>query len=156
MLAYVFWHRPKVDVEIVEYEAAQREFHAALPGTSACLRIAALPFGDGRRGYEDWYLVDDWSALGELNATAVDDVRGKGHDRAASLAGAGWGAIYELIRGAERIPEGVEWLEKPRGEPSDEFVAPLSHESVWRRQLALGPGPEFCGAVAAASTRTRL
>lgn len=156
MLAYVFWHRSREGVDAGAYEEAQRAFHAALQTPSACFRLERLPFGDGEDGYEDWHLVDDWTAIGELNARAVDEARRPAHDQAASLAGAGWGAIYELARGIERIPEGVEWLEKPRGEPSEEFIASLPHESVWRRQLALGPGPEFCSSTTASDVRRRI
>lgn len=156
MLAYVFWHRPRSGVGVDEYEERQREFHSSLDASSACFRIAELPFGDRDRAYEDWYLVDGWAALGELNESAVDSLRRNPHDRAATHAAAGWGSVYMLARGTEEIPDGVEWLEKPRGEPSDEFVASLPHGAIWRRQLVLGPAPEFCCSTANALSRTRL
>ena len=56
MLAYVFWRRPKDDVDREAYEAAQREFHRTLDIASACFRLAKLPFAESS-GYEDWYLV---------------------------------------------------------------------------------------------------
>ncbi|HEX6688350.1 MAG TPA: hypothetical protein VF085_06760 [Solirubrobacterales bacterium] len=143
MLAYVFWHRPGEGVDVATYEQAQRAFHTAIKLESACFRVERLPFAkDG--GYEDWYLVEDWAALGELNARAVDSAREGTHDRAAALAAGGWGGLYESVRGPAKIPKGTEWLDKPRGEPAAEFVASLPHESVWRRQLVLGPAPEFC------------
>ena len=46
------------------YEEAQRAFHASLESTSACFRVAELPFKRRESGYEDWYLVEDWK--GEL------------------------------------------------------------------------------------------
>jgi hypothetical protein len=153
MLAYVFWHRPRADVEPAVYEAAQRGFHRALAMESACFRLAAFPFDDGRPGYEDWYLVADWAGLGELNESAVDADRLPGHDRVAEMATDGWGAVYALARGDATIPAGAEWLEKPRGEPSDEFIAALPSQTVWRRQLVLGPAPEFCAATAPAAGR---
>jgi hypothetical protein len=156
MLAYVFWHRPRPDVEAVEYEGAQRDFHAALEIPSACFRMAELPFGEAAGGYEDWYLVDDWAALGKLNAEAIDSIRLGQHNRAASGVRQGWGGVYELVRGAAAIPVGTKWLDKPRGEPSGAFVASLHHGGVWRRQLVLGPAPEFCCSVAAADARTPL
>ena len=64
MLAYVFWHRPQGDTDLVSYEEAQRAFHNALELTSACFRLAELPFGEGSSGYEDWYLVEDWEQTG--------------------------------------------------------------------------------------------
>jgi hypothetical protein len=70
-LAYVFWHRPREDVDPAGYEDSLRAFHATLDLPSASFRLEALPF-DERGGYEDWYLVEDWARLGELNAAAVD------------------------------------------------------------------------------------
>lgn len=155
MLAYVFWHRPEAAADASAYEEAQRAFHAAIEVPSSSFRIERLPFGEGD-GYEDWYLVEDWTALGVLNAHAVDSGRRNQHDQAASHAAAGWGSVYELVRGVADIPAGVEWLDKPRGEPSAEFVSSLPHDSVWRRQLALGPAPEFCCSTTSAVSRTRL
>jgi hypothetical protein len=143
MLAYVFWHRPRAGVVPGDYERAQRAFHASIETPSACFRLARLPFAD-EAGYEDWYLVDDWQGLGELNRAAVDRTHRPGHDRAAEMAATGWGGLYELVQGEAVIPEGTEWLDKPPGEPSAEFIASLPHQSVWRRQLVLGPALEFC------------
>lgn len=147
MLAYLFWHRPRAGVEAGEYEAAQRGFHARLESPSACFAVAELPFAGGAEGaaYEDWYLVDDWAALGALNAAAVDARRRPEHDRAAALAGDGWGGVYALARGEAAIPAAVRWLEKPRGQALDSFVADLGGApAVWQRQLVLGPAPEVC------------
>ena len=129
MLAYVFWHRPQAGVEVEEYEAALRQFHSALGNPSACFRIGELPFGDREAGYEDWYLVEDWTHLGELNIHAIEGPRRGPHDRTASLVQEGWGAVYALIKGAATIPDGVEWRDKPRGEPSGDFVASLAAPS---------------------------
>jgi hypothetical protein len=155
MLAYVFWHRPEATADVAAYENAQRSFHAAIEVPSTCFRVERLPFAEGG-GYEDWYLIEGWAALGELNGHAVDAVREELHARAASHAAAAWGALYEAVRGEGAIPDGVEWLDKPRGEPSAAFIASLPHESVWRRQLVLGPAPEFCGTVASSANRARL
>jgi hypothetical protein len=155
VLAYVFWHRPAAAADVTAYEAAQRPFHAAIEVPSASFRIERLPFGDGS-GYEDWYLVEDWAGLGKLNESAVDNARRDQHDHAASNAAAAWGSVYELVRGTAEIPAGVEWLDKPRNEPSADFIASLPHTSIWRRQLVLGPAPEFCGAGGASSARTPI
>lgn len=155
MLAYVFWHRSRRGVDIDAYEEAQRSFHAKLEVPSASFRLATLPFTEGS-GYEDWYLVESWAAMGVLNDAAVDTTRGDQHERAASLAADGWGGIYSLERGAETIPEEVEWFDKPRGEPSGEFIASLPHGAVWRRQLVLGPAPEFCLAAPNSASRQRI
>ncbi len=144
MLAYLFWHRPAPGVEAEEYEAAQREFHAGLEVPSACFHVAELPF-DAGPGYEDWYLVEDWSALGGLNAAAIDAVRGPGHDRAAALVGAGWGGVYALVRGVAEIPAAASWRHKPRGRGLDAVLADAPSEAaIWQRQMVLGPAPELC------------
>jgi hypothetical protein len=155
MLAYLFWHRPKPDSDVAAYEDAQRAFHAGLDVPSACFRLAELPFG-GDAGYEDWYLIEDWQELGELNRAAVDPTRGPFHNRAASSAAMGWGGVYSLMRGPAAIPDGVEWLDKRRGDPSDDFVAALPHDAVWRRQLVLGPAPEFCVSAAPSPSREQI
>lgn len=143
MLAYVFWHRARDDADPAVYEQAQRSFHASLETQSASFRLAELPF-TGKDGYEDWYLVEDWEALGKLNRAAVDSVRTPAHDHAASNAADGWGAIYALAREPVAIPDQVEWLDKPRAMSYDNFTATLPETTIWQRQMVLGPGPEFC------------
>jgi hypothetical protein len=155
MLAYVFWHRPRRDVDPTDYEEGQRVFQAALGAQAASFRLAELPF-EGGPGYEDWYLAEDWRALGELNEAAVDSVRRASHDHAATMSGEGWGSIYGLAKGTAAIPDGIAWLEKPRGEASGAFVESLPNETIWRRQMALGPGPEFCAVAAALPARVRI
>jgi len=155
MLAYLFWHRPWEGAETAAYEEAQRRFHERLEVPSACFRLAALPFGSGG-GYEDWYLVEGWERLGVLNEAAVDATRGPSHDRAASMTGAGWGGLYAHLRGATEVPAGVRWEEKPLGQPSQEFVGALPEGAVWRRQLVLGPAPEFCLATSVSPGRERV
>jgi hypothetical protein len=75
----------------------------------------------------------------------------------ARAAAAGAGALYRLVRGE---PEGIEpavaearfaaWLTKGKQRTYDELFAslePLTTQpgvSLWRRQMVLGPAPEFC------------
>jgi len=157
MLAYVFWHRARDDADPAAYAQAQRSFHASLETPSASFRLAELPF-IGKNGYEDWYLVEGWAALGELNRAAVDSRRRIDHDRVASLATDGWGAVYALAGGRATIPDHVEWLEKPRETSYDDFVTSLPEATIWQRQMVLGPGPEFCVAAHApgATVRERI
>jgi hypothetical protein len=142
-LAYVFWHRPARDVSRGDYERAQAEFHARLEWPSATFRRDRLPFIE-KDGYEDWYLVEGWADLGALNAVAVDANHRAAHDAAAAGLAAGWGGIFALVRGAFEIPASPRWLDKPRGEATDDFLAGLDAPLIWRRQLVLGPAPEFC------------
>lgn len=156
MLAYVFWHRPRSGVEPAAYEQAQRGFHARLGVRSASFRVAALPFGDSGAGYEDWYLVEDWHGLGELNAAAVDSQRRPHHDLAAAMAGSGWGGIYALLRGEFSPPEQASWVEKPGWEAVDDFVAAHNATSVWQRQMVLGPAPELCIGAPGGGSRAQI
>lgn len=144
MPAYLFWHRPRPGVDADEYEEAQRGFHARLEVESACFRVEALPFDKGP-GYEDWYLVGDWQALGELNETAVD-ARHKGdHDRAAAMVSEGWGGIYACVQGPATIPAQAHWSYKPHRQSTADFLAGFEAVTpVWQRQMVLGPAPEFC------------
>jgi len=155
VLAYLFWHRPKTGVRIDAYEEAQRAFHRALAVDSACFAVTELPFSS-EPGYEDWYLVDDWADLATLNRMAVDALRRDPHDRAAAMAGSGWGGVYSLARGSPAIPQGIEWLGKSRGVPYEAFIASLAEGPLWQRQMVLGPSPEFALATGPSPTRRRL
>jgi hypothetical protein len=139
VLAYVFWHQPAEGVDIETYEVRLRAFHAALAVPSASFRLKALPWRH-EPGYEDWYLVDEWAALGALN----DRAPGPAHDSAATASAHGWGGVYRLVRGPADPPAAARWLAKPRGEPYDRFLAGLDAEAVWQRQMVLGPAPELC------------
>ena len=155
MLAYVFWHEPRPHTDRAEYERRLRAFHRALaenppPGfvTSKAYRAE----GTGRHhvevGYEDWYLVEGWSALGSLNDAAMSGLRRAPHDEAAALAASGTAGVYRLLRGTPQAGEKrfALWLGKPRGVRYDEFTRRLDSigETLWQRQMVLGPGPEFC------------
>jgi hypothetical protein len=155
MLAYVFWHRPRAGVDIALYEEAQQSFHASLEAPSACFHVAELPFA-GEDGYEDWYLVEDWNGLGELNRSAVDAERKAAHNLAASMSADGWGSVYSLVRGPAAIPEAVDWRDKPRGEASKEFVVSLPETTIWQRQMVLGPAPELCVATSKPDRRRKV
>jgi hypothetical protein len=160
MLAYVFWHRPRAGVAAADYERRLGAFHSRLPAPSGCFRISSLPFAEGE-GYEDWYLVDGWADLGDLNAVAISGVRRDPHDAVAEAADEGWGGVYALIRGDRRPPLSARWVSKPAGESYEVFLDTVQARTVWQRQMVLGPAPEFCvvedGDVApgaAAATRT--
>jgi hypothetical protein len=149
-LAYVFWHRPADGVEPPDYEARLAGFHRALAadpprgyGGSCALRLA-------HGGYEDWYLIPDWAALGELNAHAVRGSRAGPHDAAAARAGDGTAGVYAHLAGPVQPPAQPHgaWLAKPAGLPYAEFHAALGATlppgaSAWQRQLTLGPAGEY-------------
>ena len=166
MLAYVFWHRPRAGTDVAEYEQAQLAFHASLRRTppagmrgSVVFRVQGLPWlepaGDGESAYEDWYLLEDYAALGVLGEAAVGHGHRTAHDRAASAYGIGAGGLYGLVEGsAEASPLEAAtlaaWVAREPGAPRRELEDLLAdgidprQASLWRRQLVLGPAPEFC------------
>lgn len=156
MLAYLFWHAPAAGEDRASYEAALLAFQAELtrvgpPGllSARTARVDSLPWLAGP-GYEDCYVVADYAALGELNAAAVDARRIAAHDRVARASVHGVGALYARQAGdGDGSGEHCAYLGKPPGDSYASFaarIAPLhapSGCSLWRRQLVLGPGPEF-------------
>ena len=157
MVAYVFWHRGTG--ARAPYEANLRAFHAALAADppagflrSVAVRLDAAPWLPGEGGaYEDWYAVEGWGALGELNAGAVTGSRRAPHDAVAGLAEMGDGGIYAPVDAGELgrafdAPVAT-WLDKPLGLPYAEWHERLAAEAaggaVWQRQMVLGPAPEY-------------
>jgi hypothetical protein len=157
-LGYVFWHAPASVGDVAAYEDDLLAFHASLAADPPTGFVRSETFGlagaswlsQAGASYEDWYLVSDWAAVGELNRAAVATAHLASHDRVAHQAGSGAGAIYELHAGGEPAGSGVRtWFAKPAGWSYGrlyEALAPALDEggSLWRRQLVLGPAPEFC------------
>lgn len=113
MLAYLLWHRPRADVEREAYERAAEHFHRSLAHSppagfcgSALYRVGELPWladaGTDRALYEDWYLVEDFTALGVLNEAAVAYGHRGAHEEIARRFGAGAGGLYGLVEGHAR------------------------------------------------------
>jgi len=158
MLAYVFWHRPRAGVVREAYEDALIALHRSLASAgieTAAFRLEQLPFA-ARGGYEDWYLVENWSAVGMLGETALSGVHAARHEAVAGLSGESWGGLYALVRGAPRPPAGARWVQKPRGESVELLLAREKAAAAWRRQLVLGPAPEMCLAAQPSAMREPL
>jgi hypothetical protein len=151
MLAYVFWHWPAPALAREAYVARLLAFHRALraappPGFrgSRVLAVEGAPWAPAAAAYEDWYLVDDFAALGALNEAAVTAARREPHDGVARLAGGGAGGVYRRLSTGGAVPPVVHWASKPAGEGYPSFLARLPAAEAWQRQLVLGPAPEFC------------
>jgi hypothetical protein len=162
MLAYLFWHRPRSGAGGEEYEQALLGFHrslARLPpvGTlrSSSFRLSRSPWPEevvvAGRLYEDWYLVEDYAALGVLNQAAVGRGHRTRHDAVAHRAGFGAGGLYELVEGEGGLAgEPAVWVARPPETRRPELAELLAdgidpgRASLWQRQLVLGPAPEFC------------
>ena len=173
MLAYISWHLPAATVKAAAFEQALERFHRSLAHRppsgfrgSAAFRARGLPWlaqddagagavstGPGPvAGYEDWYLVDGWSALGVLEEAAVARGHHSSHAAVAAMAGVSKGAIYRLIEGLprlERAPLAV-WVKRSPGHApvtiEDLLADGMERDAVglWRRCLGLGPAPEYC------------
>ncbi len=161
MLAYLLWHRPADGVEREAYEHACERFHRSLHHAppaglrgSAVLRLAECPWlaSPLEATYEDWYLLDDFTALGVLNEAAVAHGHRGAHDGVARHFGTGAGGLYGLLEGHADLadaPHAV-WVSRPPGEPCGELAQLLAdgidpaHTSLWRRALVFGPAPEYC------------
>src|SRR5919199_6063594 len=138
MLAYLFWHEPAPGVDLDRYVGLLRAFHAVLHAApppsfvrSWSVRLGAAPWDGGpARPFEDWYLVEDWAALGTLNEAAVRAPRGEAHDAIAALAINGRGGLYALQHGTLDGPAPwAGWVAKPHGRPYETFE-PALHEAV--------------------------
>ena len=142
MLAYLFWHRPAPDA--AEYERRLAGFHERLradppPGFVKSVVFAVdVPWMG--QSYEDWYVVEDWTALGVLNASAVDSSHRPEHDAVARDAAKGAGGVFRFLEGELALEDvgAAGWSarrpEVPEGVPY----------ALWQRQMVLGPAPEWC------------
>jgi hypothetical protein len=158
MLAYVFWHWTDT-ADIADYEKRLAGFHRALVGAlpagfrrSSSARVKGAPWIPRLEGYEDFYLVEDFAALGILNDAAVEGSRKEPHDRAAAVAAGGAGGLYRLIAGDPALIASTYayWFGKPAGMTYAELtvlLAPVTAApgvALWQRQMVLGPAPEYC------------
>ena len=154
MLAWVFWHSRYEHVTEEEYRRALAAFHAGVEAVAPdgllgirTVRHDSVPWLPSPvEVYEDWHFVRDSAALDRLDEAAVIAVTSDAHTRIARLAANASAGLYRLRAGAP-LPEppGFKWIDKPRGEAYDTFIASLENAAaVWSRQMVLGPTPEFC------------
>lgn len=157
MLAYVFWHTSRPGMDASEYELLLTQFHGTLVENrpdgfvgSTVLRQTALPwFPADSTAYEDWYLIDDYASLGALNDAAVEGLRRRPHDEIAGASFWGTGGLYLHQNGSRDPAEGrfAYWFSMPAQWDYDglyEKIGVPPETGIWRRQMALGPAPEFC------------
>jgi hypothetical protein len=154
MLAYVFWHWPAENVAPDRYVDRLLAFHRTLtaspcPGFhgSEVFAVDGEPWPGAAaaqgRLYEDWYFVDDFTALGVLERAAVTLVRKDPHDAVAMLAGGGAGGVYRNLVAAP-VGDQVSWFAKPSGVTYEQLRARMPPgAALWMRQMVLGPAPEF-------------
>src|SRR5205814_2166974 len=147
------------DIRTDEYEQLQRAFHAALAQArpdafqrSIVFRIDGVaPWLGGSPAYADWYLVEGSAALDPLNVAAVSGVCEQPHAQLAHAMAAGAGSLFGLRGSDPKIDTAgyATCLTKPRSMPYETFYAAAASlpdsqsSSLWRRQMVLGPTPEF-------------
>lgn len=159
MLAYVFWHWRRAEVDRLAYAQHLIAFHQTLQRNapagfhgSAAFRSGAAPWVPGEESYEDWYLIDGSAALDPLNDAAISGARKAPHDAAARAAAGGVAGLYRLRLGTAEVAmaRNAEWISKPDGMSYDDFYASLeavadrAGAGLWGRQMTLGPTLEFC------------
>ncbi len=160
MLAYFFTHWPQESIAPADYERALQAFHQSLAAhapqgfhQSWSLAVQGLSWVNrGQAAYEDWYLVDDFTALGVINEAAVQPPHLETHNTAARWAAGGKGGVYALAQGSCEPTQihVATWFSKPVGmtyaECSQQLAAITSRPAaaLWLRQMVLGPGLEFC------------
>jgi len=159
MLAYVFWHWRRAEIDGPAYEDRLVKFHEALRRSapegfvaSCAFRSGEAPWVPEQVSYEDWYVTHGSFALDPLNDGAVSGECQVPHDAAARSAAGGTAGLYRLRLGSADLREASwsVWFAKSTALPYDRLEALLeplvagSGGGLWGRQMTLGPTPEFC------------
>jgi hypothetical protein len=159
-LGYVFWHWPMKGVRKESYERKLVGFQDSLRShppkgfvDALSFRVNPMPWSSpSPKGYEDWYLVEDFGSLGVLNDAAVATANRGSHDGVAAMAAGVAGGIYKLhwSKLGLRYAQFATWFRKPSGMTYETLYDSLAEllgdrrTDLWRRQMVLGPTPEFC------------
>jgi hypothetical protein len=159
-LAFVFWHWPKEGITPASYETKLFSFQRYLSSSkpaglieATSFRVDPVPWGPkGLPIYEDWYLVKDFASLGGLNDAAVSGQARPPHDSIAMDAMGGTGGVFRMVSSNVLLSESryATWVEKPAGPTYQTYYDEVAKSvgaartDLWRRQLTLGPSPQFC------------
>jgi hypothetical protein len=160
MLAYVFWHWHRPEIERGSYLDHLADFHRTLAAhkPSGLQQSVVFRVQDANwlrtegEAFEEWYLLDDSAAMDKLNDAAVSGACEEPHNKVAREAADGVGGLYRLRAGQEDLTQAkfAIWLSKPDGVSYANFYAalqPLTSQpgiALWGRQMTLGPTTEFC------------
>ena len=160
MIGYVFWHQKVDSVTSSIYENGLKNFHSNLANAGIRGYLGSISFrvegaywvGAKKTGYEDWYYLTDSGVIDILNH---GDSFGKMmaiHNNGASLATGMHAGLYQLKSSSAKHREStwVVWFSKPGGMSDEDFnrlISSTVHPNnidFWKRQMVLGPTPEFC------------
>lgn len=158
-LAYLFWHYRRHSIGDENYRDTLVAFHEALAQnapegfiSSFSRRQNRLPWMQPTvEVYEDWYIVQDFTALGTLNENAHQSSMEPPHDSVAQMVASGSGGVYKLWfnYSEDEDVKTIVWLDKPPLVKTGDFLEIIESKArdnqgvVWRRQLNLGPAPEY-------------
>lgn len=160
MIAYVFWHQKLEHVRADEYEQALVDFQemllkADIPGYLGAVvsKIEGAHWMSyDKSGYEDWYFLSGSEVLDKLNHMAVSGDRKDPHSSASRLAVNMHAGVYHLWKSETHYSdaEWSVWFEKPPTMLYEQMYEemcrflPNCDGDLWRRQMVLGPTPEYC------------
>ena len=105
-MGYVLWHWPRPGTSPASYDSKLVAFHESLTAHGPAglvdvlsFRVSGLPWVEPRsQCREDWYLVRDFEALGDLNEAAVAAPNRKSHDEIAKASAGVAAGLYRLER----------------------------------------------------------
>lgn len=159
MLAYVFWHWPNPDVDQQLYRQRLLNFHKVLAENSPAGFARSIVFQTEKApwlktagaAFEEWYLLQDSTALDKLNEAAVTGACEEPHRLVAKDAAGGVAGLYRLRTGQGKLSDSrfATWFAKPKGTRYADLystLGPLSSQdgiALWYRQMTLGPTEEF-------------
>ena len=103
-LAYIFWHHRRHAASEEQYREGLLQYHDSLAEhptagfiSSFSRRYNSVPWIDSVvEVYEDWYIVEDFGALGRLNNGAHKNGHAESHGEMARMAEGGAGGVYQL------------------------------------------------------------
>ena len=161
ILAYVFWHWPKSNVNLNDYIQKLTAFHVSLakhaPESFSHSVVVELPRAPWLKAdsvaFEDWYLVKDSAVLDQLNFAAVSGHNELPHNQVAFDAAGGTAGLYRLKQGdigSLTSASRAIWFSKAPTVTYQQLYADLnpvcsrSGVGLWCRQMTLGPTTEFC------------